>query len=252
MATAEGSHDSFRLDGMTAVVTGGASGIGAAIAAKFIDNGAHVFVTDLPAVIRTHEDEPSRTHIPCDVTDETSVEHAVEQIIVHSRTVDIVVNCAGIVVLAKAEDLTLEGWSRTLAVNLTGTFLVAKHLGKHMIRAGKGRIVNIASQAAHVALDQHAAYCASKAGVIGLTKVLASEWGPHGITVNSISPTVVLTELGRKAWDGPRGDALLTQIPTGRFALPDEIASAALYLVSSSAGMVNGADLVLDGGYTIR
>jgi NAD(P)-dependent dehydrogenase (short-subunit alcohol dehydrogenase family) len=105
----------------------------------------------------------------------------------------------------------------------------------------------MASQAATVALDQHVAYCASKFGVVGVSKVLAAEWGPRGVRVNTISPTVVLTELGRKAWDGPHGDALKKLIPVGRFAYPDEIAAAAVYLGSDAAAMVNGADLVIDG-----
>jgi NAD(P)-dependent dehydrogenase (short-subunit alcohol dehydrogenase family) len=103
-----------------------------------------------------------------------------------------------------------------------------------------------------VALDQHAAYCASKFAVVGLSKVLASEWAPRGVTVNTVSPTVVLTELGRKAWEGPKGDALKAQIPTGRFALPEEVAATVLFLASNNADMVNGLDLLVDGGYTIR
>lgn len=121
-----------------------------------------------------------------------------------------------------------------------------------MLKAGKGgRIINIASQAGTVAIDQHVAYCASKFGVIGLSKTLAAEWGKHGITVNTISPTVVLTELGRKAWDNPRGEELKKRIPMGRFAYPEEIAAAAVFLASSGAEMINGADLLVDGGYTI-
>jgi NAD(P)-dependent dehydrogenase (short-subunit alcohol dehydrogenase family) len=137
-------------------------------------------------------------------------------------------------------------------VNLKGTFLMCQAVGRSMLEAAGGVIVNMASQAATVALDQHVAYCASKFGVVGVSKVLAAEWGPRGVRVNTISPTVVITELGRKAWDGPRGDALKKLIPTGRFAYPDEIAAAAVYLASDAAAMVNGADLVIDGGYTIR
>jgi NAD(P)-dependent dehydrogenase (short-subunit alcohol dehydrogenase family) len=110
----------------------------------------------------------------------------------------------------------------------------------------------LASQAASVALTDHVAYCASKFGVLGVTKVLASEWGNRGITVNSVSPTVVLTDLGRKAWAGEKGDALKKMIPAGRFAEPDEVAAAVLFLASDGADMVNGADLIVDGGYTIR
>ena len=117
---------------------------------------------------------------------------------------------------------------------------------------GFGRIINIASQAALVALDKHAAYSASKAGILGLTKVLALEWGPLGVTTNAISPTVVETELGKQVWAGPVGDAFRAQVPVGRFAQPDEIALAVTYLVSDGAAMVNGENFVIDGGYTIR
>jgi D-threitol dehydrogenase (NAD+) len=188
----------------------------------------------------------------CDVSDPASVALAVAGVIEAFSRIDILVNSAGVVALAPAEELSLDAWNRTIRVNLTGTFLMAQAVGQHMLAAGRGKIINLASQAGTVALDQHAAYCASKFGVIGLTKVLASEWAGRGVTVNSISPTVVLTELGKKAWDGPKGDALKAQIPTGRFAYPREIAAAAVFLASNSADMINGADLLIDGGYTIR
>jgi NAD(P)-dependent dehydrogenase (short-subunit alcohol dehydrogenase family) len=121
-----------------------------------------------------------------------------------------------------------------------------------MLKAGSGKIINLASQAGSIALAQHAAYCASKWGVIGLTKVLASEWAGRGVTVNSISPTVVLTELGKKAWAGEKGEAMKKLIPTGRFALPEEIAAMALFLASPLSEMINGADIVIDGGYSIQ
>ena len=103
-----------------------------------------------------------------------------------------------------------------------------------------------------MAIDGHVAYSASKFAIIGVTKSLALEWGKHDITVNSISPTVVLTELGRKAWDGPKGEAMKAQIPSGRFAEPEEIAATAVFLASEAAAMINGADLLVDGGYTVK
>lgn len=121
-----------------------------------------------------------------------------------------------------------------------------------MIAQGGGRIINLASQAGSVAIEGHVAYCASKFAVIGLTKTLALEWGRHGITVNSISPTVVMTDLGRKAWAGEKGEAMKALIPMGRFAEPEEVAAAAVFLASDAAGMINGADLLVDGGYTVR
>ena len=120
-----------------------------------------------------------------------------------------------------------------------------------MIEQSYGRIVNLASQASVVALDRHVAYCASKAAVVGMTKVLAAEWAAHGVTVNAVSPTVVETELGRKAWAGEVGDRMRERIPTGRFAQPREVASLIGYLAGESAGMITGENVVIDGGYSV-
>ncbi|HVX45859.1 MAG TPA: D-threitol dehydrogenase [Mycobacteriales bacterium] len=243
----------FSLEGKTALVTGGASGIGAAIAEAFIAKGAQVAVVDLSAdAAQATAARLGGNAFTCDVTDDADVAAVVPAVQERLGRIDILVNCAGIVILAPAEELAISAWDATLNVNLRGTFLMAQTVGKMMLAQGGGRIINMASQAASVALDQHAAYCASKFAVVGLTKVLASEWAGRGVTVNTISPTVVLTKLGREAWAGPKGDALKEQIPVGRFAYPAEIAAAAVYLASDAAAMVNGADLVVDGGYTIR
>jgi NAD(P)-dependent dehydrogenase (short-subunit alcohol dehydrogenase family) len=244
----------FPIAGKTAVVTGGASGIGAAIVAAFAAKGARVAVLDLNAeaaadAARRH---PGAMSAACNVADPASVETAVAAVERDFGRIDILVNSAGIVDLAPAEAISLTAWQRTLDINLTGSFLVAQAVGRRMIASGGGAIINMASQAGSVAIDGHVAYCASKFGVIGLTKTLALEWGRHGITVNSISPTVVLTELGKKAWEGPKGDAMKAQIPMGRFAEPEEIAAAAVFLASPGARMINGADLVVDGGFTVK
>ncbi len=245
----------MRLDGKVAVVTGGASGIGGAIAEAYVAKGATVAILDLhgdPARTQAERIGAGSRGFACDVSDLASVQAAVDGVMETFGRIDILVNSAGVVLLAPAEELQPSAWSTTIAVNLTGTFLVSQAVGRHMLAAGSGRIINLASQAATVALFEHAAYCASKFGVIGLTKVLASEWAGRGVTVNAISPTVVLTELGRKAWEGPKGDALKELIPTGRFALPEEIAATAVFLASEAAAMINGADILVDGGYTIR
>jgi NAD(P)-dependent dehydrogenase (short-subunit alcohol dehydrogenase family) len=245
----------FGLDGKVAVITGGASGIGAAIAEAYALKGARVAVLDLalpPDDERLAKLGAQSTAIKCDVTDETSVSEAIAQVQERYGSIDVLVNSAGVVLLAPAEDLSLAAWNTTLAVNLTGAFVLCQAVGRIMLAQGHGKVINLASQAATVALAAHAAYCASKFGLVGLTKVLASEWAGRGVTANTISPTVVLTELGRKAWDGPQGDELKAQIPTGRFAYPEEIAATAVFLASNASDMINGADLLVDGGYTIR
>ena len=246
---------SFRLDGRVALVTGAASGIGAAVADVFADAGARIVVVDLDAAAserRATEIGRGAVGLGCDVSDPASVEAAVAQAVEAVEHVDVLVNSAGIVDLAPAEDLGVGAWNRTLAVNLSGTFFVSQAVGRHMLAAGRGKIINLASQAASVGLLDHAAYCASKAGVVGMTRVLAAEWAGRGVTANCISPTVVLTELGKKAWAGEKGEAAKREIPVGRFALPREVAGAALFMASGASDMINGADLVVDGGYTIR
>lgn len=254
--TAEPTVDlDFALSGKVALVTGGASGIGAAIASAFAAKGARLAVADLneAGAQQTADSLPTDSRgFACDVSDSASVTAAVDAVAETFGRIDILVNSAGIARLAPAEELSLADWESTIDINLKGTFLMCQAVGRKMLEAGGGSIVNLASQAASVALDQHVAYCASKFGVVGVSKVLAAEWGGRGVRVNTISPTVVLTELGHKAWDGPRGDALKKLIPVGRFAYPAEIAAAALYLASDAAAMVTGADLVVDGGYTIK
>lgn len=245
----------FSFNNKIIVVTGGASGIGEAISKAFAAQGATVAVVDLEeskAMKIAEELGNSSRGFACDVANYESVNNVAAAIQDVYKKVDVLVNSAGIVALAPAEKLSLDTWNRTININLSGTFFMSQVIGKLMLSQGSGKIVNMASQAASIALDEHAAYCASKFGVLGITKVLASEWAGRGVNVNSISPTVVLTELGKKAWDGPKGDALKKLIPTGRFALPEEIAASALFLSSSAADMINGADLLVDGGYTIR
>lgn len=245
----------FSLQGKVALITGGAAGIGFAIAERYLQNGAKVVLLDrVPqvAAIAQQLDAESALGIVTDVTDKAALTQAVAQAKAHFGRLDVLVNSAGIVALHPAEELPEDDWDRTMAVNLKGVFLGSQVVGHYFLRQGSGSIINLASQAGVVALPNHLAYCASKAGVIGLTQVLALEWGPRNVRVNAISPTVVLTELGRKAWSGEVAEQMKQKIPLRRFAEPQDIAASALFLASDAANMITGANLLVDGGYTIQ
>jgi NAD(P)-dependent dehydrogenase (short-subunit alcohol dehydrogenase family) len=251
--TVEPGYD-YSLAGKVAVVTGGASGIGSAIVDAFAAKGATVVVLDraMQAAQRKVSQGRAAAAVECDVALEQSVANAITTVNAQFGRIDILVNSAGIAVTDAAEDLTIDGWDRTMAVNLRGAFLVSQQVGRIMLAQGSGTVISLASQAATIALPGHLAYCASKSGLVGLTRVLALEWASRGVTANTISPTVVMTPLARELWDNPDGEALKAQIPTQRFAEPEEIAAVAVFLASDAAKMINGVDLLVDGGYTIR
>ncbi|HEI8866626.1 SDR family oxidoreductase [Serratia sp. AKBS12] len=251
----QAGQDPLTLDEKVALVTGGAAGIGYAIAERYLQHGARVVLMDRStAVVDTARrlDAQRALGMVVDVTDSASVERAVAQAQAYFGRLDVLVNSAGIVALHAAEELPEQSWDATLAVNLKGVYLTSQAVGRIFIRQRSGSIINLASQAGVVALPGHLAYCASKAGVIGLTQVLALEWGPYNVRVNAISPTVVLTELGRKAWSGEAAEQMLAKIPLRRFAEPQDVAASALFLASDAASMITGTNLLIDGGYTIQ
>lgn len=250
-----GFDSNFRLTDRVALITGGAAGIGLAIAKEFFEKNARVALVDRSDEVINVADNIGGQRalgIQADATDGKAVQLAVDRVVKHFGHIDVLVNNAGVAILEPAEAVKEDSWDRTMAINLKAVYVFSQIVGRHMIERKQGKIINMASQAGVVALPNHLAYCTSKAGVIGMTKVLALEWGPHNIQVNAISPTVVLTELGRKAWAGEVGEAMKKKIPSGRFAYPEEIAACALFLASDAAAMVNGANLVVDGGYTIQ
>ena len=250
-----GADANFSLEGKVAIVTGGAAGIGRATAEFFVKKGVKVVVADL---------NPKANEIAKSLSDEcigisgdiTSEEYRQSVIIEANKqygTIDILVNSAGIVALDNAETISDKMWDLTMEINLKASFKMAQAVGLYMIENKiKGCIVNMASQAGVIALDRHVAYSASKGAIIAMTKVLAMEWGKYGIRVNAVSPTVVLTELGHKAWDGPVGDEFKKQMPAERFAEPDEIAGVIAFLCSGTSAMITGHNLLIDGGFTIK
>ncbi|WP_109477371.1 SDR family oxidoreductase [Paraburkholderia sp. C35] len=247
------SNTAYRFADTVVAITGAAAGIGKTTASLFAQAGASVALLDMSPAVSEFASAlgPMHQGWTVDVSDADAVARVARQVIERFGRVDVLVNNAGIGPLAPAENFPLTTWDKTIAVNLSGPFLVARAFAPGMLARKQGRIINLASQAAVIGIEGHLAYCASKAGVLGLTNCMALEWGPHGVTVNAISPTVVETELGLTGWAGEKGDRARATIPTRRFAKPDEIASAILYLASGEAAMINGANLLIDGGYTI-
>ncbi|EAC4614887.1 D-threitol dehydrogenase [Listeria monocytogenes] len=253
--TFNGFDKDFNITDKVAVVTGAASGIGKAMAELFSEKGAYVVLLDIKEDVKdvAAKINPSRTlALQVDITKKENIEKVVAEIKKVYPKIDILANSAGVALLEKAEDLPEEYWDKTMELNLKGSFLMAQIIGREMIATGGGKIVNMASQASVIALDKHVAYCASKAAIVSMTQVLAMEWAPYNINVNAISPTVILTELGKKAWAGQVGEDMKKLIPAGRFGYPEEVAACALFLVSDAASLITGENLIIDGGYTIK
>jgi len=244
------------LSGRVAVVVGGTSGLGRAITLGLAQAGADVVACARrkDAVLETAAEIESRgrrtLRVCADVADRASLEAARDAVLAGLGRLDILVNSAGRHKRMPVLDLPEEEWQATIETNLTGTLRSCQVFVRPMLEAGWGRIVNIASLTAHVAFFEVAAYTASKAGVAGLTKALALEWGPKGVNVNGISPGVFPTRLNRAVLEGTeRGRELLLRTPLGRFGEPDEVAGAAIFLASEAASFVNGEIIAVDGGF---
>jgi NAD(P)-dependent dehydrogenase (short-subunit alcohol dehydrogenase family) len=245
----------FRLDGKKALVTGAARGLGKAIADGLAESGATVYGTSRDAdSARLISERYGTPAFPVDITDPSQILQFADDLMQESGGIDLLVNNAGVNIPKPALELTTEDWDTVFDTNLKGSFFLTTSLARHWIKSGThGAIVNIASQAGIVGIEERAAYGTSKAGLIHLTKILALEWAQAGIRVNAVAPTFVRTELTASTLSRPDWAAeLLSRIPIGRFGEPEDIAGAVAFLLSDAASLITGHTLAIDGGYTIR
>lgn len=252
----------FDVTHKVVLITGGASGIGKAIAAAFVQSGAKVVVgsrtlekvegavAELNAIDAGKSDSPVASGVALDVTCNNSVERAVNKTMTLYGGLDCIVNSAGIMIKKPTIELTAEEFNLVHETHVTGTLRVCQAAEKIFREQHSGSIINLASISSFVDLTQVTAYAAAKNAILGLTRSLANEWAKHGIRTNAIAPGFVPTDINRKMIEGTdRGRRILEHTPMGRFGSGEEIAGAAVFLASPAARFINGHTLVIDGGY---
>ena len=250
------NHHWLQLDSRVCVVTGAAGGIGSQIARALLAQGAQVVLLDLDEqrcgqLAETLSAKASHpvTALTCNIADPASVRLAAAEVERRFGRCDVLVNNASLLQPGALEEIELEQWNRLLAVNLSGYLLCAQHFGRLMLRQGSGRLVHVASIAAHFPQTWSGAYSAAKAGVSMLSRQLAAEWGPRGVRSNAICPGLIRTPLSAAFYaDAEIERQRCAMTANGRIGEPSDIADAVLFLASSRADYVNGAELVVDGG----
>lgn len=249
----------FSLEGKKALIVGGAGGLGLNISAALMQNGADIAIADMdPSKAADLEKDTiaaGRQFISCktNILSVASIDEMVSAVIAKFGRIDILVNAAGMNILKKVEEYDEESWDKVMDLNVKGTHLVTKAVGKHMIDQKYGRIISISSVRSILGMPQdYIAYCASKGAVNMYTKQLACEWAKHGITANAIAPTFTRTPINSFQLDDPEFyGKLVSRIPMGRICTPRDICAAMVYLASDASAFVTGQILGVDGGITI-
>ncbi len=246
--------DSFRLDGQIALVIGGTSGIGKAIAAGFAGSGARVIVAGRDAAklgraIAELKSLGDAHGYGADVSKLDELRTLVATTLDDHGRIDILVNSQGMTTLKPAEDFTPEDWDEVVGTDLRSVFFACTEVGRHMLGRGGGAIINIASLASYRGWPRSALYGISKAGVVSLTETLAAEWAGRGVRVNAIAPGFVMTDMNRDKMSAERKARALDRTPVGRFGETGDLAGAAIFLASSASSYVTGETIRVDGGF---
>ncbi len=250
-----GDEADMRFKEKSVIVTGGASGIGRAIAEQFAQEGATVIVADIDRESTQDTVEAISARggralpVNVDVSNPRSVQEMIDTTVDANGRLDVIVNSAAVPSVSKIIDISFETWNKVLNINLTGTFLCAQAAARCMVDAGGGRIINLASVNGQRAITGRGAYTAAKGGVIMLTKIMAAELGPENITVNAVAPGPVDTPMVKEMHSASTREAWYRALPIKRYAQPDEVANATLFLASSEAGYITGHILNVDGGF---
>lgn len=248
--------DRFRLDDRVAIVTGGNRGLGKEMVTALVEAGAKVAVVSR----KEEEAQAAAEALPGiargygrDVTKPEQVKALVSQVVADFGQLDILVNNAGINIRGAIEDLTLEEFQQVQEINVTGIWLMCREAAPHLKASRYGRVINIGSTLSIIALPDRTPYASSKGAVLQMTRALALEWAPHGITVNAVLPGPFGTEMNRPLMDDPeRYQAFISLIPLGRWGELDEIGGIVVFLAGDNASFITGAGITIDGGWTVR